>query len=103
MYGSHLFVTTYPWWVVFAVLYFLVIGILPIIRRIFEGQTYNNCLSSEYGDVALILVIMIGVDVLRRTEHVDGFVGTINFHNIIGFAVVVVGIVWQLATMEKEK
>ncbi|MBI3305285.1 hypothetical protein HYZ80_03125 [Candidatus Parcubacteria bacterium] len=55
-----------PIWLTFAVLFFLCIGILPLGRRYFEGFPYNIALSNAYGDVALIVCVMIGVTVLQR-------------------------------------
>lgn len=55
-----------PIWFTFAVVFFLCIGILPLGRRYFEGFPYNIALSSAYGDVALIVCVMIGTTVLQR-------------------------------------
>lgn len=55
-----------PIWFIFAVLFFLCIGILPIGRRYFEGFPYNISIASAYGDVALIICVSISATILQR-------------------------------------
>lgn len=58
--------TVTPAWFLFSVLFFLAIGILPIGRKKLEGFPYNISMASAYGDVALIAIILLAQEVLKR-------------------------------------
>ncbi len=58
--------TVTPIWLIFAVLFFLCIAIHPLGRKYFEGTAYNISISSEYGDAALIAVVLITAGIIQR-------------------------------------
>jgi len=60
------FLTSFPEWQVFAILFFLFIGILPIGRLLIEGRSYNISYASAYGDIALILMALIAKEILYQ-------------------------------------
>ncbi len=91
---SYWFLTAYPLWITVPILYFLTVGILLPIRRVFEGRAYNHSFASEYGDLALIMVIMIGAGILERMNHVNAIMATTGFHMIIGLAAISIGLYW---------
>ncbi len=64
--GIHFFLATTPIWATVATLFFLTIAILHIIRNFSEGMNYNISLTSEIGDMALIMIIVISATILQR-------------------------------------
>jgi hypothetical protein len=86
-----------PFWLLFLGLYIIVVGVLLPIRQFQEGLPYNVSFASEYGDLALILIIMIGAEVLQRTGA-SGMMGTLQFHVVVGVIALLVGFVWQCIT-----
>jgi hypothetical protein len=79
MTGSYRLLSASPLWLTFAVLYFLCIGVLHIGRWVFEGRAYNTSFTSEYGDVALITVVLIGMTVMKNQPMVSGVWGVLDF------------------------
>src|SRR3989344_5673004 len=60
------FLTSFPEWQIFAILFFLCIGVLPIGRLLIEGRSYNISYASAYGDIALILMALIAKEILYQ-------------------------------------
>ena len=60
------FLTSFPAWQIFAILFFLCIGVLPIGRLLIEGRSYNISYASAYGDIALILTALIAKEILSQ-------------------------------------
>jgi hypothetical protein len=79
-------------WLTFAVLYFFCIGILHIGRWAFEGHAYNTSFASEYGDIALITVVLIGVTVLRFQSHITGVLENLDFQVILAGVCLIAGL-----------
>jgi hypothetical protein len=90
---GYYFLVNCPTWVVFTFLYTILIGALLPIRKWKEGLPYNNSFASEYGDIALILVVQIGAEVLKRGSANDCLRTTELYY---GMFAVCVGILWQL-------
>ena len=89
MNGIYRLLNASPLWLTFAVLYFLCIGILHIGRWAFEGHAYNTSLASEYGDVALITVVLIGVTAMSRQSHITGVLGVLDFQvTLVGMCLI---------------
>jgi hypothetical protein len=55
-----------PWWQTIGILFFICVGCLPVIRWATEGVAFNNAFSSAYGDPALNVAALIGVETLAR-------------------------------------
>src|SRR4051812_32220789 len=55
-----------PEWLIFALLYVVCIAVLPFGRWIFEGKAYNVSFTSQYGDVAIFLSLLISVEILKQ-------------------------------------
>ncbi len=49
-------------------LYVICIAILPVGREFFEGLPYNISWASQFGDLFLVGVIIIGGEILKNTE-----------------------------------
>src|SRR3989338_1276346 len=60
------FLTSFPEWQIFAILFFLCIGVLPIGRLLIEGRSYNISYASAYVDIALILTALIAKEILSQ-------------------------------------
>lgn len=55
-----------PIWFLASALTFIAIGALHVIRRYVEGAPYNFALSSEVGDIGIVMIILIGTTVFQR-------------------------------------
>ncbi|MFA5098899.1 MAG: hypothetical protein WC461_01620 [Candidatus Paceibacterota bacterium] len=95
MEGIYEFLYWCPMWAVAGALYFLVIGILFIIRDWQEGLPYNISVASQQGDLALIVAILIGVEILKRQQSLPEWMGT-NFQFILFAVSVSFGLLYQL-------
>lgn len=85
------FLTAVPAWFVFAVFFFLCIGVLPIGRKKFEGFPYNISMASAYGDVALIVIVLIAQEILKR-EGVPQWMSP-KYQVITAIACIAVGVI----------
>lgn len=90
-----------PMWAIFAILYFLVVVILLPIRRIFQGVPFNHSFASVYGDTALILAIMVGLEILRKSSA-DWWVYTVEFHMVALIFGMIFGLCWQVRSGTKD-
>jgi len=76
-----------PVWLTLVILYVATIGILPLGRWLFEGFRYNVALSSKYGDVALIVCVLIAASILKR-QPVEPWLASSTFHGVaIGLSI----------------
>ncbi len=66
--GAFWFLQKIPSWVLFAGLYGICIGILPVGREFFEGLPYNISWASQFGDLFLMGIIIVGGEILKNTE-----------------------------------
>lgn len=96
--GIYYLLNSQPVWITFACLYFLGIGLLHLIRDRAEGLGYNVAWSSQYGDLAFIIVIAIGCDLLQQ-KRMSGLLweklDTLDVQFLWLIASVSLGTVWQ--------
>jgi hypothetical protein len=92
MNGSFEILKASPLWLMFAVLYVLCIAILHIGRWAFEGHAYNTSFASEYGDIALITIILIGATVLKGQSSVSGVLGFLVFQGTVAGMCLIAGL-----------
>lgn len=93
---GHALLAQSPIWLTFAIIYFLTIGILPIGRAYFEKLPYNNAFSSEYGDIALVLIICIGATIIQRKDFVPMVRMESGLFNAIFAGIgILTGVIWQ--------
>src|SRR3989338_2045380 len=86
------FLTSFPEWQIFAILFFLCIGVLPIGRLLIEGMSYNISYASAYGDIALILMALIAKEVFS-SDLVAGWLSSHSYQEVTFWICACVGIV----------
>lgn len=84
-----------PLWVTVLVLYFATIGVLWLIRERFEGLGYNVALSSQLGDVFLIGVILIAVELLQLQTRTLLISGAAQMFLVV--VAIIFGLIWWIA------
>ncbi len=103
MKGIYWFLWQCPMWAIALALCFLIIGILFIIRDWREGLPYNISVASQQGDLALIGIILIGVEILKRQTFSASWMGNFNFQLILLLVSVIFGIVYQWIVVVSSK
>ena len=93
LYGSYWVLALLPIWATALILYFLVVGVLFILRDRCEGLYYNTSYSSVLGDGALLGVVLIGADILQCFERVPDFTDG-WFHILVGVFSIAFGCLW---------
>ncbi len=77
-----------PVWVMVLALYIIWIGMVYILRDIFEGFPYNVAYSSQIGDMALVGVVLIGATVYQRAGgSADRYSESVAFYGSLMAAV----------------
>lgn len=89
--GGYYLLATTPWWQTALFLLVFTIGILYPGRWMFEGRAYNVAFSSNYGDIALTIIVVIGVVILQQGVSLPSFVRTPNFHVAVGAIAFMIG------------
>ena len=84
---------TVPLWLAAGVLELLCIAMMHFLRDVFEGLPYNVSLASEYGDQALIVAVLIGLEVSKRQVERTFFQST----TFVGVALVLTLVVTLVA------
>jgi hypothetical protein len=97
MKGVYLVLAMAPLWITAMVLVIFCIGILYPGRKWFEGMAYNVAFSSNYGDMALIGVPLIGIWILQTGGNVPMFANSSCYQSACAIIAVAVGIACHLA------
>lgn len=93
-----------PMWLMATMLYFFVIGILFIIRDWREGLPYNISVASQQGDWALIGIILIGVEIVRRQQNLLApWLESWNIQIIWLTVSIIFGIIYQWVVIAKSR
>lgn len=66
--GIQKFLATTPMWVTASIIILFAIVAMWILRRVSAGEWYNVTYSGQLGDVALTVVVLLGIDVLRSFD-----------------------------------
>ena len=103
MKGIYWFLWSCPIWAIALALYFLVIGILFIIRDLREGLPYNISVASQQGDLVLIGIILIGAEIIKRQTVSMLWMGDFNFQLILLAVSVFFGTFYQWVVVSKNK
>ncbi len=92
--GSHKFLEWMPVWGTAFILYMVTIGMIFLLRDLFEGLFYNTSYSSMLGDGALCAVVLMSAEMLKRGESPPQWTQSLKFH--VGAAIVAVlfGFTW---------
>mgnify|MGYP003395363423 CR=1 FL=1 len=79
--------------VVSLVLYFFSAPVIRIGRKVLEGRGYNVALSSDIGDIFIVLAIAVGIYILQRGAMIPWWMGDGPQHTGLFAAIVAVSIV----------
>lgn len=66
--GIQKFLATTPMWVTASIIILFAVAAMWILRRVSAGEWYNVTYSGQLGDVALTIVVLLGVGVLRSFD-----------------------------------
>lgn len=103
LYGSYYVLTMLPIWATALIMYMLTIGVLFILRDIFEGLFYNTSYSAMLGDGALVVVGLMTAGILQRGGvSLPTWAQGILFHQFSFFAAGLLGFVWSLLDQPKQ-
>lgn len=99
------FLTRVPFEITSAILYFLVVGILHLVRKKYDGGVpYNYSYSSEFGCLALILFITgTGGRALIEIGNMTGWIGSNSWHLLAATSAMAIGLFWCISTAPKTK
>ncbi|MEK7612772.1 MAG: hypothetical protein AAB449_01335 [Patescibacteria group bacterium] len=106
LWASHYVLAVAPLWLTAAVLYFFTIAVLYLGRAVFEGMSYNVALSSKFGDVGLIMIVLIGATILQRDGlYLPHWASGAGSHGALAFCAAAIGItifivVWSEQVMD---
>lgn len=101
MEGIYLFLYQCPVSTFFAVLAFLVIGILFIIRHWREGLPYNISVASQQGDFVLIWAFASHVEILQRQTVFASWMNDLGFQWYCFLAAVAFGLLYEFVVILK--
>jgi len=93
--GAQYLLCALPDWASFAILNFLCIGVLFIIRDHYEKLPYNISVASQQGDFTLIIAVIIAAGILKRHHQVAWWMAGV-FQGGLFLACLGVGIVMQI-------
>ncbi|HTE48986.1 MAG TPA: hypothetical protein VK675_03710 [Candidatus Paceibacterota bacterium] len=91
LFGSYWVLTKLPIWATAILLYIVTIGAIFILRDCCEGLFYNTSYSAMLGDGALMVVVLMAAEILKRRALTpeSGW-----FHIVASALGVILGVVW---------
>lgn len=90
-----------PMWATALALYFLIIGILFVLRDYFEKLPYNISVASQQGDLALIGSILIAVEIIKRHPEIRPWIGLQVMFICLG--VFIGAVTFEMSSVEKRE
>ncbi len=100
--GIYRLLSITPLWVTCGILYFIFIGVLHIGREHFEGFAYNVAWSSQFGDFALIMIILISSSILQKNDAY-GWYSQWTFQISCALCSLTIGIIVNLLLLPAEE
>jgi len=80
-YGIYAVLVSLPIWATITIFYLLTLFVVDAGREHFEGFSYNVSHTARYGDIGLLVVIIIGATILQRNPELNKFLATKNFQS----------------------
>ncbi|MBU4216396.1 hypothetical protein L6270_01450 [Candidatus Parcubacteria bacterium] len=84
-YGVYAVLALLPIWATIVIFYLLTLFVVDAGRERFEGFSYNVSHAARYGDIGLLVIIIIGSTILQRCPELSGFIATNKFQFLCGF------------------
>jgi hypothetical protein len=98
--GIHAFLYSTEIWATVLLLYMFTLGALHLGREYFEGVPYQVAHSAQFGDAALIGVVLIAATVLQRgSVTLPGWLLSGLFHFTVALSAVCLGVLVSLGTL----
>lgn len=72
-YGIYAILASLPIWATILIFYLLTLFVVDAGREKFEGFSYNVSHTARYGDVGLLIIVIIGAEILKRGQNFTGF------------------------------
>ena len=94
--GSHYALSVLPIWASALVFFGVTMGVIYVLRDIFEGLPYQVAYSAQLGDAALAGAVLVAATILQRGEALPGWLISGNFHVFAALISVSFGVTWWL-------
>ena len=92
--GSHYVLSGLPVWASSLILYGVTMGVIYVVRDIFEGLPYQVAYSAQFGDAMLVGAVLVAATILQRGEALPWWVSCGYFHVISAVISVCFGFAW---------
>jgi hypothetical protein len=92
--GGYWVLVNLPIWATAIILYMITLGAIFVLRDKFEGLFYNTSYSAMLGDGALLVVVLMAAEILKRGVLLPEWAQGTKFHWVAVCLGVVLGIVW---------
>ncbi|MFA6353341.1 MAG: hypothetical protein WCW93_00165 [Candidatus Paceibacterota bacterium] len=102
LYGSYYILTVLPIWATAILLYFLTMGVLFILRDIFEGLFYNTSYSAVLGDGGILVIPLMAAGILQRGAPLPWWVRGWEYHQIAVCLGLLLGMIWLALDRPKQ-
>lgn len=92
--GSHHALSVLPIWASGLMLYGVTMGVIYVVRDIFEGLPYQVAYSAQFGDAVLAGAVLVAATILQRDPVLPGWLMGGNFHVIAALISIGFGVTW---------
>ena len=92
--GSHYVLAAMPIWASSLVLYGATLGVIFVVRDIFEGMPYQVAYSAQIGDALLVGAVLVAATILQRGEVMPSWLSSWLFHLPAALISVGLGLTW---------
>jgi hypothetical protein len=92
--GSHYVLSGLPIWASSLILYGVTMGVLYVVRDIFEGLPYQVAYSAQFGDTVLVGAVLVAATILQRGEALPWWLSSGCYHVFAALIGVSVGVTW---------
>ncbi len=88
-----------PIWGLALLLYLLTGFVVDAGRETLEGFSYNVSHAARYGDIGLIVVILIAVTVLKRVQILPSWLTSDLYHLCLAFVCLAIGVIIEAGVL----
>lgn len=88
-----------PIWGLALLLYLLTGFVVDAGREVFEGFSYNVSHAARYGDIGLIVVILIAVTILKRVQILPSWLTSDTHHLYLAIICLTIGVVIEVGVL----
>lgn len=92
--GSHYVLSGLPIWASSLILYGVTMGVIYVMRDIYEGLPYQVAYSAQFGDAVLVGAVLVAATILQRGEALPRWLSGGHFHVFAALISVSFGVTW---------